>query len=192
MRIDSPTATAMPGSTPSTATARVAAIDSQNSTRRCDHNFFAAAISASENAARMTMAPSTEIGSAESKLGASSSRSRIASAPMSPVTWLRAPALNATAVRDPLVLTAKPWKNPASTFAAPIPTISWLPSIGCPVRRAYAVAVEIVSARATSVMPRAPATSKPMSPIDTSGTLSGGKPWGKLPTTLTPLLGRSR
>lgn len=151
-------------------------MDSQNSIRRCDHSLRAAAISASEKAAMTTIAPSTEIGSAESRLGATTSRMRIASAPMRPVTWLRAPALNATAVREPLVLTAKPWKKPASTFAAPMPTISWLPSIGCPVRRAYAVAVEIVSARATSVIPRAPATSSPMSAIETRGMVSGGSP----------------
>ena len=52
----------------------------------------------------------------------------IASAPTSPVTWVFAPACSATAVREPLVLTGKPWKSPAAMFAAPIPIISWLPS----------------------------------------------------------------
>ena len=33
-------------------------------------------------------------------------------APTTPVTWDRDPACSATAVRDPLVLTGKPWKKP--------------------------------------------------------------------------------
>ena len=37
-------------------------------------------------------------------------------APTTPVTWLLAPACSATAVRDPLVEMAKPWKNPAAMF----------------------------------------------------------------------------
>ena len=39
-----------------------------------------------------------------------------------PVNWVFAPDCSATAVREPLVLIGNPWKNPASTFAAPIPT----------------------------------------------------------------------
>ena len=70
-----------------------------------------------------------------------------------------APACSATAVREPLVLTGKPWKNPAATLAAPMPIISPLPSTSCPVRAANADAVEIVSVSETSAMPSAPATS---------------------------------
>ena len=80
----------------------------------------------------------------------------IATAPTKPVSWVFAPACSATAVRDPLVLTGKPWKSPAAMFAAPIPTISRFPSTSCPARDANADAVEIVSARETRTMPRAP------------------------------------
>ena len=45
----------------------------------------------------------------------------IAAAPTSPVTWVFAPACSATAVREPLVLTGKPWNSPAAMFAAPMP-----------------------------------------------------------------------
>ena len=49
----------------------------------------------------------------------------MAAAPTTPVICVFVPACSATAVREPLVLTGKPWKNPAATFAAPIPIISW-------------------------------------------------------------------
>ena len=93
----------------------------------------------------------------------------IAAAPTSPVTCVLAPACSATAVREPLVLTGKPWNRPAAMFAAPIPTISRLPLIVCPVRAANAEAVEIVSASETTVMPTAPASSSPMSDRPMSG-----------------------
>ena len=81
-------------------------------------------------------------------------------------------------MRDPLVLTGNPWKNPAATLAAPIPIISPLPSTSWPVRAANADAVEIVSVSATSAIPSAPATSSGRS--DTGfGTVSGGKPLGE-------------
>ena len=57
------------------------------------------------------------------------------------------------------MLTGKPWKTPAATFATPIPTISPLPSTSWPVRVANDEAVEIVSVSATSAIPSAPATS---------------------------------
>ena len=60
--------------------------------------------------------------------------STIAAAPTTPVSCVFAPACSATAVREPLVLTGKPWKRPAATFAAPIPIISPLPSTSWPVR----------------------------------------------------------
>ena len=85
--------------------------------------------------------------------------STIAAAPTTPVSCVFAPACSATAVRDPLVLTGKPWKRPAAMFAAPIPIISPLPSTSWPVRAANADAVEIVSASATRTIPTAPATS---------------------------------
>ena len=115
----------------------------------------------------------------------------IVSAPTSPVTWVFAPACSATAVREPLVLTGKPWKKPAAMFAAPIPTISWLPSTSWPVRSAKADAVEIVSARATRAMPRAPPISSGRSEVLISGSVSGGKPCGSVPTSATPWFARS-
>ena len=80
----------------------------------------------------------------------------IRAAPTTPVSWVFAPERSATAVRDPLVLTGKPWNRPAARFAAPMPIISWLPLISCPVRAANADAVEIVSARETRAMPDRP------------------------------------
>ena len=72
------------------------------------------------------------------------------------VTWDREPACSATAVRDPLVLTGKPWKKPAAMFAAPMPIISWLPRTCSPRRAANADAVDMVSASATTAMANAP------------------------------------
>ena len=40
-------------------------------------------------------------------------------APTSPVIWVLAPDWSATAVREPLTETAKPWKNPAAMFDGP-------------------------------------------------------------------------
>ena len=121
------TATTMPGSTPSRATPRNAAIDSENSVRRCFHSRIVAGTSASESDAAMTTAAKVGCGRFRSRLGAKSSSSRIARAPTTPVTWLFAPACSATAVREPLVLTGNPWNNPAATFETPMPIISWLP-----------------------------------------------------------------
>ena len=83
----------------------------------------------------------------------------IRAAPTTPVSWDLAPARSATAVRDPLQLTGKPWKRPAARFAAPMPIISWLPRISWPVLAANDEAVEIVSASETSAIPSAPASS---------------------------------
>ena len=66
-------------------------------------------------------------------------------APTSPVTWLLAPDCSATAVREPLVDTAKPWKNPAAMLAAPMPIISWSGSTSSPRRAAKLDAVAMVS-----------------------------------------------
>ena len=84
-----------------------------------------------------------------------SSSNATTSAPTRPVSWLLAPVDSATAVRDPLVETAKPWKTPAAMFAVPMPIISWLGSTSSPRRAAKAVAVAMVSVSETSVMPAA-------------------------------------
>ena len=110
----------------------------------------------------------------------------IRAAPTTPVSWVFAPERSATAVRDPLVLTGNPWNNPAARFAAPMPIISWLPLISCPVRAANADAVEIVSARETTTIPAAPANSGPRSDRPICGIVSGGNPLGSTPTRLTP------
>ena len=80
-------------------------------------------------------------------------------APTRPVTCERDPAVSATAVREPLVLTGNPWKKPAAMLAAPIPIISWLPRTRSPRRAANDDAVDIVSARAMSAMETAPTSS---------------------------------
>ena len=110
----------------------------------------------------------------------------MAAAPTTPAICVFMPACSATAVREPLVLTGKPWKKPAATFAAPIPIISWFAETRWPVRAANAEDVEIVSTRATSAMPRAPGMSLTMSPTDTRGMSKGGNPCGSVPTTDTP------
>ncbi len=124
---------------------------------------------------------------------ATSSRIRvIETAPTRPATWVFAPACSATAVRDPLVLTANPWNRPADTFAAPIPIISWFPSTRLPDRPAKTDAVEIVSTSATSAMPNAPGISCIASEKETSGIVNGGNPCGSVPTTETPRSARSK
>ena len=158
-----PTATAMPCSTPSRATLRNATRASTKSERRCRRSRRSPAMSASESDAAMTTAASAGCGRLRSRPGATSSMTTIAAAPTSPVTWVRAPLWKATAVRDPLVLTGKPWKNPAAMLAAPTPTISRFPSISAPVLSANTEAVEMVSVRETREMPSAPANSRPRS-----------------------------
>ena len=115
----------------------------------------------------------------------------ISAAPATPVSWVRDPARSATAVRDALVLTGKPWNRPAARLAAPMPIISWLPCTSWPVRAANADAVEMVSARETSAIASAPPTSGRRSDQPTDGIVSGGKPCGSTPTRLTPCAARS-
>ena len=117
--------------------------------------------------------------------GTTSSITTIAAAPTTPVSCVFAPACSATAVRDPLVLTGNPWKKPAATFAVPIPIISPFPFTSCPVRAANADAVEIVSVSATSAIPKAAAASSGKSETGL-GNVSGGNPFGKVPTSETP------
>ncbi len=107
----------------------------------------------------MTTAASVGCGRLRRRPGRNSSITVIAAAPTRPVTWLFVPDCSATAVREPLVLTGKPWNSPAATLAAPIPIISWLARTSWPVRAANAEAVEMVSVNETSAMPSAPATS---------------------------------
>ena len=62
-----------------------------------------------------------------------------------------------------------------------MPIISWLACTSSPLRAANADAVEMVSVRATSEIPRAPATSSPRSDAETLGMVNGGSPWGACP-----------
>jgi hypothetical protein len=176
----------MPGRTPSRATPRNAAIDSPHSVRRCRHRRTTPETSASERDATITTAASVGCGRSRSRPGKASSIVAIATAPTRPVTCVFAPACSATAVREPLVLTGKPWNSPAAMFAAPTPSISRFPSISLPLRPANADAVAIVSANETSAMPNAPPTRSGMSDAWTSGIESGGNPCGSGPTRSTP------
>ena len=143
-------------------------------------------MSARDSDAVITTAASAGWGRFRNRPGISTIITMIRAAPVTPVSWVFAPDRSATAVRDPLVLTGNPWNKPAARFAAPIPIISPLPSISCPVRAANADAVEIVSARETSAIPSAPANSGPRSDRRTCGMVSGGNPLGSTPTRLTP------
>ena len=125
-----------------------------------------AAMSASDRAAAMTIAPRVGCGTYCIREVANTRTKVMTAAPTRPVTCDRDPACSATAVRDPLVLTGKPWKKPAAMFAAPIPIISWSPCTCSPRRAAKAEAVDMVSARATTAMASAPMTSAGMSDHD--------------------------
>ena len=81
-------------------------------------------MSASDREATITTAASVGCGRFRSSPGTSTSISTISARPTRPVSWVLAPACSATAVREPLVLTGKPWKKPAPMLAAPIPIIS--------------------------------------------------------------------
>ena len=163
------TATAMPGNTPRSATPAKATIDTTNSIRRCFQRRTVPGMSASDNDAVMTTDARTGWGRFRNSPGTNSSMAAIIRAPVTPVSWLLAPARSATAVRDPLVLTGKPWNSPAARLAVPMPIISWLASTSWPVRSANADDVEIVSVSDTRVMPSAPATSNARSANPTSG-----------------------
>ena len=73
------------------------------------------------------------------------SRTATSPAPTSPVIWVFAPDWSATAVREPLTETAKPWKSPAAMFEVPMPTISWSGLTSSPRLAAKLVAVAMVS-----------------------------------------------
>ena len=102
-----------------------------------------------------------------------------------------APDCSATAVREPLVDTAKPWKKPAATLAAPMPIISWLGCSSSPRRAAKADAVAMVSVSDTSTMPIAARSSGPTSLNDVHGSDGVGNPCGSVPTVATPWAARS-
>ena len=100
------------------------------------------------------------------------------------MSWLLAPDCSATAVRELLVDTAKPWKNPAAMLAEPMPIISWFGSTSSPRRALNDVDGAIVSVSETSVMPTAATSSGPTSPTSVHGTSGCGSPSGRVPTVL--------
>ena len=114
----------------------------------------------------------------------------IATAPTTPVTCDFAPACSATAVREPLVLTGKPWKNPAAMFAAPMPSISRFPSISLPLRPANAEAVAMVSASETRAMPNAPPIRSGMSDA-ARGNRERGKALRQRPDEVDAVIGEA-
>ena len=72
----------------------------------------------------MTTAASAACGRSVSSEFRKRRRTATSPAPTSPASWVFAPDCSATAVLEPLVETANPWKKPAATFAAPTPIIS--------------------------------------------------------------------
>ena len=104
----------------------------------------------------MMTAASTDMGSDRTSPGTNSSMASTRTAAARPVSCDLAPAWSATAVRELLVLTGKPWKKPAATLAVPMATISWSVSTSVPRFDANPADTETVSPTATSVMPMAP------------------------------------
>ena len=135
--------------------------------------------SASEIAAAITTAASAVCGRSCSSVLKNSSSSATIPAPTSPVSWLFAPDCSATAVREPLVDTANPWKKPAAMFAVPMPIISWFGSTSSPRRAAKLVDVAMVSVSDTNVMPIAATSIGPTSPQSVQGKRRPGKPLGE-------------
>ena len=130
------TATTMPWSTPSRMTPALATSEISTALRRTLQTLASTLKSISDSAATMTTAASAVCGRSASSELRNRSRTATSAAPTRPASWLRAPDCSATAVREPLVEIAKPWKKPAATLAAPMPTISWSASTSSPRRAA--------------------------------------------------------
>src|SRR5579872_4472189 len=103
----------------------------------------------------MSTAASAELGRSDNRELKNRRRTITTPLPTTDASWLFAPACSTTAVRDPLVDIAKPWRHPAARLAAPIPIISWLGSISSPRRAPKLDEVAIVSAKDTNVIPTA-------------------------------------
>ncbi len=143
------------------------------------------------SAATITTAARADCGRSLSSELKNTSKITTTPAPMRPVSCVFAPDCSATAVRDPLVETAKPWRKPAVTFAAPMPIISWFGSTSSPRLAAKLEAVAMVSVSETSVMPTAATKSGPTSLSDVHGISGDGNPFGREPTVTTPFDARS-
>ena len=187
MPTETATAIAMPGSTPRRTTPRNAAIDSRNSVRRRCQSSIVAGRSASEREAAITTAARVGWGRLRSSPGNEQEHQCDRECTHEPVSCVFAPACSATAVREPLVLTGKPWKRPAAMFAAPMPTISCVPVdlLAGPRRRTRMPSRSCRSARRARCPPlRRAAAARSERP--TSGSVSGGNPCGSVPTSDTP------
>ncbi len=143
------------------------------------------ATSASASAAEITTAARAACGRFARIELKNKSMSATQAAPTSPVSWLFAPDCSATAVREPLVDTAKPWNRPAARFAVPMPIISWFGSTSSPRRAAKLVDVAIVSVSDTSVIPTAATSSGTTSWTLVHGSSGVGSPCGRAPTVFT-------
>src|SRR6202034_3221719 len=106
--MDSATAMAILGRTPSRATPRKAAIDSRNSALRCRHSRAVAGMSARDSDAVITTAARAGWGRFRNKPGISTIMRMIRTAPVTPVSCVFAPDRSATAVLDPLGALRRP------------------------------------------------------------------------------------
>src|SRR5262245_12032111 len=176
----------MPWITPSSATPRKHAIDTQNSDGRTRNNLRTFATSTRLVAATITIAPSVACGRFCNAAGANSSMSAITTAPTTPVSWGLAPADSATGVRDELLEIGKPWNGPVARFAAPSAIISRFGSTSSPSRAAYVRESTLVSAKATRAIDTAAAASRGRSSNGTLGRSNDGNPRGSAPTTSSP------
>ena len=104
-------------------------------------------------------------------------------APISPVTWVWAPACSATGVRVDDPLDEKPLTSPTATLTVPSAASSWSGSTCSPRRTANACEMTLVSANETRAIATAVGNSAAMSATDTAGTPIGGRPPGNAPTT---------
>src|SRR6266404_8500488 len=137
------------------------------------------AISNKPRAAAITTAARALVGRFCIKFGASNNSNAIATAPTTPVSWVRAPDASATGVREELLLIGKPLKKPAARFATPRPIISWFGSTYIRVLAAYVRDKTLVSANDTSATAQPPITTAPRSAKLIKGTAKDGRPCGK-------------
>ena len=104
--------------TPMSATPRKLASASQNSDDPIRHSRTIDPTSTSDRPAAMTTAARALAGRSARRSGSATSSTPTRSAPTTPVSWVCAPADSATGVRDALLLTGMPERNPVARFGA--------------------------------------------------------------------------
>ena len=187
LRIDRMMASRMPGRTPSSATPSSATIERVNSVRAAAQPPGRRDVGEGQRG-RDDDGPEGGLGDVLHCSVANTTTNVITAAPTTPVTCERDPACSATAVRDPLVLTGKPWNRPAAMFAAPMPIISWSPARARRGgRRTTRPSTSCPSA--TTAMATAPRKSLGVRPRD-RGHGERGEPCGSTPM-VTPFASRS-